>query len=376
MSRQSISTMADVARACAVSIQTVSAVVNDRPGISDETRLRVRAAMAALDYQPNQQARTLRGYKNPMVGVIIPSITNPYFPELVRGIEDVARQSGHGLFLCNDDYDDAKAREYFSFIRANNASGLIASPGLVARSVDGEIERQIHAFARRNVPVVFFGEQRPELPVTSIVVDARQATLDAARHLLELGHRRIGMIAPPVGLHVARERVRDVTEAFAALGHPLDPEQIVPGGFDIEAGRSGAEAFMAQPQMPTAILASNDLAAMGAIAALQERGLLVPRDVSVLGFDDIPFAKVFQPSITTVAQPIYELGAAAMSAILDPETGDNQTGMPGRSIWLKAELVVRQSTGPCRESPATKRKTARSQNAPREERHDHEDHET
>jgi DNA-binding LacI/PurR family transcriptional regulator len=377
MNKRSISTMADVARVCGVSIQTVSAVVNDRPGISDETRLRVRAAMSELDYQPNQQARTLRGFKNPMVGVIIPSITNPYFPELVRGIEDVARRSGHGLFLCNDDYDGGKALEYFHFIRANNASGLIASPGLVARSIDGEIERQIHAFARRNVPVVFFGEEKPDLPVISIIVDAREAVHDAARHLLELGHRRIGLIAPPEGLLVARERVHDFSEAFAALGHPLDPARIVPGSFDIEAGGTGTEALMSMPDRPTAIIAANDLVAMGAIAALQARGLRVPDDVSVLGFDDIPFARVFQPSITTVAQPIYQLGEAAMAAILDPETANPQGMTPGRRIWLKASLVVRQSTGPCRESPAIKRKTATLRNTtPREERHDHEDHET
>ncbi len=368
--------MADIARACGVSIQTVSAVVNDRAGISEDTRRRVRAAMLDLDFEPNQHARTLRGFRNPMIGVVIPSITNPYFPELVRGIEDAARRSGHGLFLCNDDYDEQKALEYLAFIRSNNASGLIAAPGIMDTSA--AIERQMLAFARRNVPVVLFGPQQSGLEMTSIVVDARAAVLAAARHLIDLGHRRIGMITPPEARAVAKERIADFRTAFMTLGQPLDPALILAGGFDMEAGAAGAEQLMAMAEPPTAIIAANDLAAMGAIAWLQSHGRRVPDDVSVLGYDDIPFARVFQPAITTVVQPIYEMGAAAMTAILTPPPADESGG---RSVWLTASLAVRQSTGPCRLQPATtgqspdkKRKTARKLETPREERHDHEDH--
>ncbi len=368
--------MADIARACGVSIQTVSAVVNDRAGISEETRRRIRAAMLELDFEPNQHARTLRGFRNPMIGVIIPSITNPYFPELVRGIEDAARQSGHGLFLCNDDYEEQKALEYLAFIRSNNASGLIAAPGIMDTSA--AIERQMQAFQRRNVPVVLFGQQRSGLEMTSIVVDARAAVLEAARHLIDLGHRRIGMITPPEARAVGKERIEDFRTAFMTLGQPLDPALILSGGFDMEAGAAGAEQLMAMAEPPTAIIAANDLAAMGAIAWLQSHGRRVPDDVSVLGYDDIPFARVFQPAITTVVQPIYEMGAAAMAAILTPPPADEAGS---RSVWLTASLAVRQSTGPCRPQPATtgqspdkKRKTARKLETPREERHDHEDH--
>lgn len=372
-------TMADIARACGVSIQTVSAVVNDRAGISEETRRRIRAAMRDLDYHPNQHARTLRGYRNPMIGVIIPSITNPFFPELVRGVEDVARRSGHGLFLCNDDYEEQKALDYLAFIRANHASGLIAAPGIMDTSA--EIERQMLALVRRNVPIVLFGEHRQGLPMTSIVVDARAAVIEAARHLLEFGHRRIGMIAPPEGRAVSRERISDFQTAFVTLGRPLDPSLIVPGGFDMECGSRGAEELMARDDPPTAIIAANDLAAMGAIAWLQANSRRVPDDVSVVGYDDIPFARVFQPSITTVAQPLYQMGEAAMTALIDRLAAGPAESASDRNVWLAARLAVRQSTGPCRRlpaevgpSPSKKRKTASDQETTREERRDHEDH--
>jgi len=375
------STMADIARACGVSIQTVSAVVNDRAGISDETRRRVRAVMQELDYQPNQHARTLRGYRNPMIGVIIPSITNPFFPELVRGVEDVARRSGHGLFLCNDDYEEQKALDYLGFIRANHASGLIAAPGIMESSP--EIERQILALARRNVPIVLFGEHRSGMPVTSIMVDARAAVLATAQHLLDLGHRRIGIIAPPEGMAVSRERISDFQTAFATLGRPLDPALIVPGGFDMECGSMGAERLMTMADAPTAIIAANDLAAMGAIAWLQGNGHRVPDDVSVIGYDDIPFARVFQPSITTVSQPLYDMGAAAMTALIEQLEAGSSEPASDRNVWLAATLMVRQSTAPCRQQPAEtgrrpgkKRKTARIEEmpgTPREETRDLED---
>jgi DNA-binding LacI/PurR family transcriptional regulator len=179
---------------------------------------------------------------------------------------------------------------------------------------------------------------------------------------------------------VSRERIGDFQTAFTTLGRPLDPALIVPGGFDLACGSRGAERLMAAAEPPTAIIAANDLAAMGAIAWLQAHGRRVPDDVSVVGYDDIPFARVFQPSITTVTQPLYQMGEAAMTALVERLAAQPAESASDRNVWLAATLAVRQSTGPCRRQPAEdgpgpdkKRKTASDQETTREERRDHED---
>jgi DNA-binding LacI/PurR family transcriptional regulator len=338
--------MAEIASSLGVSVQTVSAVVNDKPGISGETRERVREAIERLEYQPNQQARTLRGVRTKTVGVIIPSITNPYFPEFVKGIEDEARVNGYSIFLCNTDHELAHLLEYFSLIKTNKASGLICSIGIAGEWLaDAEVERRIRRFARDEVSVVLNGRIRDDLPMNSVTVDDSEAVRDAAHHLLELGHRRIGIIAPPAGLTVTRERLDAFRKAFSELGHPIPDDLIVAGNFDIEAGGRGAKALMAKRQRPTAIIAANDLAAFGAIAELSANGISVPHDVSVLGFDDIAFARVYQPALTTIAQPVYELGQAALRlAIASPVPEEGR----GEVVTLPARFVARSSTAAAR----------------------------
>lgn len=339
-------TMAEIARSLGVSVQTVSAVVNGKPGISAETQGRVREAIDRLDYHPNQQARTLRGVRTKTVGVIIPSITNPYFPEFVKGIEDEARLAGYSIFLCNTDHHLSHLLEYFSLIKTNKASGLICSIGIAGEWLaDAEVEKRLRRFARDEVSIVLNGRFREDLPVNAVNVNDTEAVRDAARHLLALGHRRIGIISPPDGFAVTRERLASFRKAFSDLGHPIDDAMIVPGDFDIEAGSNGARVLMKRRDKPTAIIAANDLAAFGAIAQLSSMGLSVPNDVSVLGFDDIAFARVYQPALTTIAQPVYELGQAALQlAIADPVPEEGS----GVVVTLAARFVARSSTAAAR----------------------------
>ena len=338
--------MAEIAKALGVSVQTVSAVVNGKPGISSKTQARVRDAIVQLDYRPNEQARTLRGAKAKTVGVIIPSITNPYFPEFVRGVEEAARLAGYSIFLCNTDAELKHLLEYFALIRANRASGLICSVGIAGEWLGHpDVTRWIHKFTREKVSVVLNGRLGDNLPVKSVVVDTAAAIRDAARHLLDLGHRRIGLISPPAGLAVTAERVRAYREAFAGLGCPLDLGLIVPGDFDLEAGATAARQLMQCAPRPTAIVAANDLAAFGAISGLSAMGLRVPDDVSVLGFDDIAFARVFLPALTTIAQPVYELGREALRLATAAIPADEETG---EAVVRPARFIVRHSTGPAR----------------------------
>ncbi len=334
--------MAEIARSLGVSVQTVSAVVNGKPGISVETQRRVREVIDRLEYHPNQQARTLRGIRTKTVAVIIPSITNPYFPEFVKGIEDEARGSGHSIFLCNTDHDLGHLLEYFSLIKTNKAAGLICSIGIAGEwLVNLEVEKRLRRFARDQVSVVLNGRFREDLPVSAVGVTDAEAIHDAARHLIELGHRRVGIISPPKGFAVTQERLATFRRAFAEIGHPIDDAMIVAGDFDIEAGVAGARALMKKRKRPTAIIAANDLAAFGAISELTASGYSVPNDVSVLGFDDIAFAKVYQPALTTIAQPTYELGQAALRLAIAPPLGENGVG---KVVTLAATFVARSST--------------------------------
>jgi DNA-binding LacI/PurR family transcriptional regulator len=338
----SLVTMAEIAESLQVSVQTVSAVVNGKAGISPATQARVREAIARFDYQPNAQARALRGHPTKTIGVIIPSITNPYFAEFVKGVEAAARAEGYSIFLCNTDAQLSHLLEYFTLIRTNRASGVICCFGPASLWLgDPEVGAWIHRFAKTGVPVVLNGWHGGDLPLRLAHIDAETAVREAARRLVALGHRRIGLISPPAGLHVTHERVNAYRNAFAAEGFPLDEELIVPGDFEIEAGAEGARALLARGR-PTAIVAPNDLAAFGAISALASMGLRTPADVSVIGFDDIPFARVYQPALTTIRQPVFDLGREAFELVMHP-SGKAET--PGPTT-LSAEFVERDSTGP------------------------------
>jgi DNA-binding LacI/PurR family transcriptional regulator len=334
--------MAQIADSLQVSVQTVSAVVNGKPGISAATQARVREAIARLDYQPNAQARALRGHPAKTIGVIIPSITNPYFSEFVKGVESAARAKGYSIFLCNTDAELGHLLEYFTLIRTNRASGVICSFGPASHWLGNpEVGAWIDRFAKTGVPVVLNGLHGEDLPLRVAHIDAERAVKEAARRLVALGHRRIGLISPLAGLHVTRERVKAYCNAFAAEGFPLDENLIVPGDFEIEAGAEGARALFARAR-PTAIVAPNDLAAFGAISALASMGIKTPADVSVIGFDDIPFARVYQPALTTIRQPVFELGREAFDLAIRP-SGQARTAGP---TTLSAEFVERDSTGP------------------------------
>lgn len=335
--------MAQIASSLGISVQTVSAVVNNKPGISPETRRRVHDAIERLDYQVNEHARTLRGVRTKIVGVIVPSITNPYFPEFVKGIEDAARQIGYSIFLCNTDYKLEHLLGYFSLIKTNKASGLICSVGIAGEWLSHpDVMRWLRKFAKDDVTVVLNGRLTEDVPVKSVLTDTDAAIREAAKHLLAHGHRRIALITPEPGLAISDERLGSFKVAFAALGQPLDKRLIVPGTFHIETGAKAARRLMAVRQRPTAIIAANDLSAFGVISELNAMGIRVPDEVSVLGFDDVAFAKVFQPPLSTIQQPLYDLGREALQ--LATSGYRREAGAP-EVVTLAARFIARKSTG-------------------------------
>jgi len=346
---QARSTMTDVAKLANVSIQTVSAVINDKPGITDRTRVRVREAVAQLDYHPNYLASNLRAQRSFTVGVLIPSITNPFFPEFVRGIEDVAQRHGYSLFLCNSDDVEQKEIDYLHLLRKHRIAGLIAA----FQPSEPHGRKALQSFLAHRVPVVLMGSLRPDERMVNLAVDDEHGAYLATAHLIELGHRRIGMIKPPSGDEVGKNRTVGFLKAHRARSIPVDAELLVPGGFDVSDGQRGVIALMGLHNPPTAIVAANDLVAIGALHALGHLNKRVPEDVAIVGYDNIRLAELFNPAITTISQPLYRMGETAMEAILarinDPTLG-------GEYIRFETTLIVRTSSAGARELSPVKQK--------------------
>jgi LacI family transcriptional regulator len=331
-------TITDVARTAKVSIQTVSAVFHDKPGISDETRQRVRRIIQRLQYEPNGLASSLRARHSHTVGVVIPSITNPFFPDFVRGIEDVAHLNRYSVFLCNSDQDQMKETEYLQLLRRHNVAGYILAYDLNNVAV----ERILVQLASRATPVVAFGSRQTDNKISVIKTDDENGSFRITSYLIELGHRRIALIQAPAGSTVNRNRTRGYVQALENAGIRVLHSYIVPGGFSTADGQGGVEALMRISPVPTAIVAANDLVAIGAIAALKRLGKRVPRDVSVVGYDNIQMSELVDPALTTISQPTYEMGKQAMEAVL---TQIKVPGTAGKVIQFDKPLIVRQSTG-------------------------------
>jgi LacI family transcriptional regulator len=330
-------TITDVARVANVSIQTVSAVVNRKPGISDPTRDRVLLAIERLQYRPNGIASSLRAQKSHTVGVLIPTITNPFFPEFVRGAEDAASKKGYSIFLCNSDEDTEKEIQYLRLLQRHRVAGVLVS--YVSGPADSE--PLLTELASHRVPIVSLGSAHPGQGIVSLRVNETEITRVATNHLLGLGHRRIGFITPPPSKNIAQMRIEGFKKAFLDADLQIRPEYLIDGGFELQDGIRGGEELLSLRYPPTAIVAANDLVAIGVISTLKRYGRRVPSDISVVGIDDIQMASLLDPPLTTVAQPIYEMGRQGMENILlriqDPQ-------MEASEILFETRLTIRQST--------------------------------
>jgi DNA-binding LacI/PurR family transcriptional regulator len=329
-------TIREVAQAAGVSVATVSRVVSGsshhvRPG----TRGRVLAAVARLRYQPNLVARGLKKRVTHTVGLIVPDISNPFYPAIARGIEDVASRAGLGVLLCNTYEDLTKERTYLNLLDKRMVDGLIFA-------TVGANTAHLRMLRRRGVPVVLIARAPDGVGIDAVLVDNRRGARDATEHLLRLGHREIVFIGGPAAVPVASQRLAGYQDAMSAAGIPLMPALIRDGGFRAEGGAATAAALVERRVPFTAIVAANDLMAIGAMEELRRRGRRLPHDVAVVGFDDITFASIVEPSLTTVAQPKYRMGSLAMERLLELLGGGDRR--PIRLV-LEPELVVRESCG-------------------------------
>ncbi len=342
-------TIQDVAARSGVSISTVSRVVTGAVAVEPATSERVREAISALGYRPNLLARSFRRRVTHTIGLLVPDNSTPFFAELARTIEDAGFAEGYSVVLCNSDLSAVKQETYIDVLLANRVDGLIlVSSGLIPTvGRHDAVARILDAGA----PCVVVDRDLGETPVDQVLVDNDQGGYLAGEHLIALGHRRIACLVGPSDLTPSAGRIAGFQRALADAGLAVAAEGLVRGNGRPDGGSAAALQLLERGVVGagdvTAIFAFNDQMATGAIGALQRAGCRVPQDVSVIGFDDIPQSAAIFPALTTIAQPIAEMGSIGVRLLLDRIA---RRDAPHQRVRLSTRLVVRESTGPPGES--------------------------
>ncbi len=329
-------TIVEVAAAAGVSFGTVSRVINGDAHVRPETRQRVLEAMRALHFTANRQARRLAGGRSNSVGVLVPDLGTGYIGEIVRGIDTELSLSGYDLILYTTHRAPAKEAEYVANLVQDMVDGLLL---VLPRSPTDYLS----TLAQRGFPFVLIDHQGMGADCAAVGAANWQGAYNAADALIRMGHRRIGFITGALDLGAAVDRLDGFQTALRAHHIPYEPELIYPGTFHQTDGYTGACHFLDLTQPPTLIFASNDVMAMAAMDAVRERGLRVPEDISVVGFDDIPQASLVRPALSTVRQPLEQMGRMAVQMLMEIF---RDPGVPPRRIELPTELILRDSTAP------------------------------
>jgi LacI family transcriptional regulator len=334
-----MATLKSIAERTRVSVATVSNVINGTAYVSPKLRGRVLQAIRELNYHPNAVARSLRTKTSKTVGMIIPDITNPFFPAVVRGAEDVLLQEDYTLILGNSDGDGEKEERYYQTFLAKRVDGLIL---IIAPSQSAPQYLRRHSKNQNAVPVVFADRFHRGLRGDTVFADNIGGAKQAISHLLDLGHRRIAIITGPLELANARMRLEGYNRALSERRLVPAPELVRSGKFDLQSGFAETLELLKLGQTPTAVFVSNALMTMGCLQALKESGVECPRDISLVSFDDLEWFALSDPTITAVSQPVYELGATAAEMLVKRITG-RLSGPPYRKV-LATTLVKREST--------------------------------
>ena len=333
--RQRPVTLLDVARLAGVSAATVSRALEKPKSVAEATRARVMEAVVACGYTPNAVARNLRKQETRLITILLADVTNPFFNEIVRGIEQVARENNYSVLLADSENDPGRANAYGSLLAARRTDGMILLNGRLPVGLQLPVEKSVDA------PIVVACEYLPNVDLPTVQIDNIAAAKQAAEHLLRLGHRRIGFVTGPVWNVLSRDRLYGYRDAVLERGLAFDLALVVNGDFSIQSGIVATVSLLNLPSPPTAIFASNDEMAFGAIRAARDAGLRVPEDISVVGFDDIRFAAFVDPPLTTIRQPGQEIGRRAMGHLVKILGGERITD---RRMLLPTELIVRGST--------------------------------
>ncbi len=334
-------TIDEIARLARVSPATVSKVLNNRPYVSQATRARVEQVIAETGFVPSQRARGLSARRSFILGLLIPYsadqfFADPHLLEIMRGIEAEANRHAYHLLLSTARAPLEAASAFSHLLRSDMIDGAILVETL-------DVQPFAELLRQRPAPWVVIGYAPPG-PAPAVHADDFGGALAATRHLLGLGHRRLAVISSVPRPYALDERLRGIRAGLAEAGLALDSDLLVSGDFSLASGETAAAALLDRPDPPTAIFALNDRMAAGAMRAASTRGLRVPDDLSVVGFDDIALASLLSPALTTVRQPGYRLGEAAAATLFGLLSGQS----PASPAVIPTELIVRGSSGPPR----------------------------
>jgi LacI family transcriptional regulator len=340
---EDVSTLTDVARLAGVSTMTVSRAINDSGYVSPEARARVNRAIAELGYMPNVLARQLRSKRTKTLALVLTDIANPFFTTIARGVEDAARAQGYAVMFCNTDESEAQEIEYVRVLIQRQVDGVLLVP-----ATDSSASLQL--LHKHGLPVVVLDRRLRSGGVDEVRTDSEAGAHVAVRHLLDLGHRRIAVLTGPEAVSTAADRVAGYRRAMAEEGLEPDGELVIFGGYNETSGYEMTRRILDVRPQPTALFAANNFIAFGAIRALREAGMSTPKDMSIAVFDDLPPGWVFDPFLTVVSQPAYEIGKQAAELMLERLAG--KAPAEPRTIVLPSELITRRSTAPLRREAA------------------------
>ncbi|MDM5340437.1 LacI family DNA-binding transcriptional regulator [Fictibacillus enclensis] len=324
----------DVAEQANVSIATVSRVLSKPETVAEETMKKVMKVIELLNYQPNAAARQLRLSETTTILVVVPDITNTFFSKVLRGIESVAIENGYQVLLGDSANNAERGKGYLNILRQKKAAGMI----LLTAGIEAKIVEKIAL----EYPVVLACEYLEGVNVPTVSIDNVSSARKATEYLIHLGHKKIGLISGPMNSVLGRDRLKGFYQAMAQYNVKVEPELVQEGDFSYETGFNMMLKLLAYSQTPTAVFAANDEMAFGAINAAEQKGLSVPRDISIIGFDDIQFSAIFKPALTTVSQPAFQIGTKAMDLLLRLMTKQRFSKTKTQYI-LENQIITRDS---------------------------------
>lgn len=342
-----MATIKDVAERAEVSITTVSHVINRTRYVSEDLTQKVYDAMRTLNYRPNILARSLRSGRTKTIGLIVPDISNAFFAEISRKIEDKGFEFGYNVILCNTDDNPEKEEQYINVLIAKQVDGLI----FISSGDSGGFQKNPYG---GDIPVVIADRDVEGIESDVVLIDNYTGGVKATQYLISLGHKKIGCISGPSPIRPSAQRVEGYKSALSAAGIAFDPDLLQTGDFRFEGGEKGMKALLSLHAPPTAVFACNDMMALGAMRVIKNAGLRVPEDFSLIGFDNTPLASLVFPPMTTIAQPIKAIADLSVELLIEKielkeESKHNKSLKPEyKRIVLETDLIVRGSTAALR----------------------------
>ncbi|EAC1830475.1 DNA-binding transcriptional regulator CytR [Escherichia coli] len=331
---ETAATMKDVALKAKVSTATVSRALMNPDKVSQATRNRVEKAAREVGYLPQPMGRNVKRNESRTILVIVPDICDPFFSEIIRGIEVTAANHGYLVLIGDCAHQNQQEKTFIDLIITKQIDGMLLLGSRLP--FDASIEEQ-----RNLPPMVMANEFAPELELPTVHIDNLTAAFDAVNYLYEQGHKRIGCIAGPEEMPLCHYRLQGYVQALRRCGIMVDPQYIARGDFTFEAGSKAMQQLLDLPQPPTAVFCHSDVMALGALSQAKRQGLKVPEDLSIIGFDNIDLTQFCDPPLTTIAQPRYEIGREAMLLLLDQMQGQH---VGSGSRLMDCELIIRGST--------------------------------